>query len=104
MAKSSDGYKPTVFPNGTGLKSAWCGGGTAGDHTIDSSFGVEAGDLIQQAVQLDIDTDGTLATAVDLTSEFTRVVASANTVSNSGGTNTTDCILAFLIQDVDARE
>lgn len=103
MAKSSDGYSPTVFPNGTGLKSAWCAGGEPGDHTIDSSFGVEEGDLVQQAVRIEL-SGALLKTATDLTSEFTRVVASDDTVSNSGGTDTTNCLLYFLFQDVDAAE
>lgn len=103
MAKTSPGYKPTVFPGGTAQKTAVLNGGSAGDHTVASSFGLEAGDLIQQVYYYAL--SGVLiSTQADITSEFTRVCAAANTVSNTGGTDTTGALLHVVFVDVDARE
>ncbi len=101
---SSYGYSPTVFPGGTGAKVAYAAGTSAGSVTFDTSFGIEVGDLVEQVVALTIDTDGTFSTALDLTSEFTRVVTGANNLTNTGGTDTTGAILVASFHDVDAAE
>ena len=89
----------TVFPNGINSREAWFGGGAAGDHTVDSSFGVAVGDVVQQVVALWVDADGTFSTALDLTSEFTSPVAAANTLSNAAGTATTDALVHVIFAD-----
>lgn len=89
----------TVFPNGTNVYKVWFGGGAAGDHTVDSSFGVEDGDVVGQVIALKVDTDGTFGTALDLTSEFTSPIGSDNTLNNTGGTATTGYLIEALLFD-----
>jgi len=97
------GFKPTSFPNGVNTKIGICNGGSAGDHTL--TGGIEANDAIMQVLRLTLIAGAsttTLSSAADLTSEFTDPCASANTISNSGGTATTGAILVCLFADADA--
>lgn len=102
------GYKPTSFPNGTNVKIGICGGGTAGDHTLVG--GIEENDAIMHVLRVTLvqgDSTGanvTFSSAADLTSEFTDPCASDDTISNSGGTNTTNTLLVCLFADADAGE
>jgi len=98
------GRKPTVYPNGVNIKRARTAGGAAGSHTIDSSFGMEVGDVIHQVESTTWGSLGTMTTTVDLTSEFTSVCATANTFVNTGGTDTTDAVLTVVFFDADAGE
>lgn len=93
--------KKTAFTNGINLKLVFEAGGTAGAHSIDSSFGVEVGDVVTQAGYVTVGTDGTISAAADLTSEVTSPVATANTISTST-TNTTGSLLFFLVYDKNA--
>ena len=100
-----EGYFPTGFPNGTNLKIGICGGGSPGDHTL--SGGIEDGDAIQQVLRVTLETGATtveFSSAADLTSEFTDPCASDDTISNSGGTNTTGALLVCIFADIDASE
>lgn len=92
-----EGYSPTCFPNGTNLKIGVGAGGTAGNHTI--SGGIEDGDAIQQVLRVTLSSDE-YSSGADLTSEFTDPCASDNTISNSGGTNTTGALLVCIFADV----
>ena len=92
------GYSPTTFPNGTNLKIGVCAGGSAGDHTLTGA--IEENDAIQQVLAITLSSDA-LSSAADLTSEFTDPCASDDTISNSGGTNTTDAILVCIFADAD---
>jgi hypothetical protein len=95
------GYSPTSFPNGTGIKIGVCAGGTAGDHTLVG--GIEENDAIQQVLRITLSSDE-LSSAAVLTSEFTDPCESDDTISNSGGTNTTGAILVCIFADADAGE
>lgn len=97
------GYSPTGFPNGTTIKIAVGNGGSAGDHTVVG--GIEANDAIQQVLRISLTTGATTVTTIsssaDLTSEFTDPCASDDTISNSGGTNTTGALIVCIYADAD---
>ena len=71
-------------------------GGSAGDHTL---TGIATVDYIMSVSKINFDTDGTISTVSDLTSEFS--ISAADTISNSGGTDTTDALLLVLWADYD---
>lgn len=102
------GFKPTSFPNGVNTKFGIGAGGAAGNHTI--TGGIEANDAIIQVLRITLiqgnstGANVTFSSAADLTSEFTDPCASANTISNSGGTATTNTVLVCLFADADAGE
>lgn len=99
------GFKPTSFPNGVNTKFGIGAGGAAGNHTI--TGGIEANDAIIQVLRVSLVTGASVvafSSAADLTSEFTDPCASANTISNSGGTSTSNAILVCLFADADAGE
>lgn len=101
---SADGRKPTCYPNGLNMYRASVAGGSAGDHSIDSSYGIEVGDLIHQVESITIGTDGSITTAVDITSEFGSLCVTANTINNTGGTDTTGSLIVVTWYDADAGE
>lgn len=70
-----------------GTKSAVIAGGAAGAHTV---TGIKVGDDIHSVINT---TDG-----ADLTSEF-AAVAAADTIDNTGGTDTSGDSLTILYSD-----
>lgn len=93
-----EGYNPTGFPNGTSTKIAIGAGGAAGDHTVIG--GIEEGDAIHQVLRITLSSDE-YSSGADLTSEFTDPCDSDDTISNSGGTDTTGALLVCIFSDAD---
>lgn len=90
-----------VFDNPSGIiprfKMLGILGGSAGNHTL---TGVAVGDRLAAVLHIPQLTEGTpnaFNAPVDLTSEFT--VTAANTINNTGGTDTSDGMLLILLVD-----
>jgi hypothetical protein len=91
----SDSTGRAITATASSLKQAVISGGAAGAHTV---TGIAASDRLVSVVRLDVEVDtGTSASgnkvqaASALTSEF--AVSAANTIDNTGGTNTTGDLL-----------
>lgn len=78
------------------IKLALIKGGSAGSHTL---TGITTDDKILSVWAEEFDGDGDISTVSDLTSEFS--ISAANTISNTGGTATTDALLQVLWADYD---
>lgn len=76
------GAGQATLPQGF-LKIALVAGGTAGNHTV---TGIATGDELVSV--LHASTAASIATVADLTSEFS--ISAANTINNTGGTDTTN--------------
>ena len=75
-------------------------GGAAGNHTV---TGIAVGDALRSVLKLDFTlAEGTPNTRTwatsDLTSEFT--ITAADTINNTGGTDTTGAILVVVFEDL----
>jgi hypothetical protein len=82
------------------IRTAVIDGGAAGDHTVTGlSIGDSAykADVILSVVYI----AATLANSADLSSEFGRAPSAANTINNTGGTDTTSGILIVTYIDQD---
>jgi len=82
---------PTKLATGV-VKATLIAGGAAGNHTVS---GISTGDHLVAVLQVDA-TDAS-ETYDDLTSEFT--ISAANTINNTGGTNTTGSGLLVIWED-----
>jgi hypothetical protein len=82
---------PTKLATGA-VKATLIAGGAAGDHTVS---GISTGDHLVAVLQVDA-TDAS-ETYADLTSEFT--ISAADTINNTGGTDTTGCGLLVVWED-----
>ena len=84
----------TRFPNGVAQTTVYAVGAAAGDVTVPAA---DVGDKIIRVQALVWDGTGDAVSADDLTSEFNTEVTTANTINNTGGTNTTDAFLAITL-------
>lgn len=91
--------RKTVFPNGLSSKIGMAGGGTAGSHSVDTTLGLAVGDVLDQVVAFGLTTGAAFSSFVDLTSEFTTPIETANAIDNTSGTDTTGLILMFVFAD-----
>lgn len=82
----------TRFPGGVAQHTGFAVGGAAGNLTVVSGIGLESQDLLLSVLSIAHDTDGDIASVTDLTSEFS--VTADNTINNTGGTATTDALVA----------
>lgn len=87
----------TRFPHGLNVKMSLAAGGTAGNFTV---TGITTSDSIRSVWSARYLTTGAINSVADLTSEFS--VTAANTINNTGGTNTTYRLLYVLWFDADA--
>lgn len=87
----------TRFPHGLNVKLGCVAGGTAGSHTL---TGIAVADVLRSVWSARFLTTGLINSVDDLTSEFS--ISAANTLSNSGGTNTTGRLLMVVYTDADA--
>lgn len=93
----------TVFLGGLGVKTVAVKGGTkSATFAVPSSFGVAAGDTVEQAIGITIGTNGVITTTIDLTSGFASKAPAANQLDNSAGVNTTGLLLLVTLTDIDA--
>lgn len=84
---------PSAAPSSDhGIKVALIDGGSAGDHTV---TGIAVGDRLIAVIELA--TKASIATATDLTSEFT---VAAGKINNDGGTATTNDQLMVIYHDL----
>jgi len=88
----------TVYSNGLNIRRAVFSGGTAGDHAVGASYGLEVGDVIEQVIAVEL-SGGLLVSSANLTAEFTSPVEVADQVSNTGGTDTTGMVLWLFFAD-----
>lgn len=93
---ADDAVTKAKFAGGV-FKMTVIDGGSAGDHTV---TGIATGDTLVSVLELAL-TEGTPNTrtwvASDLTSEFS---ISADTINNTGGTDTTGAILLVAYEDL----
>ncbi|NMC35370.1 MAG: hypothetical protein GYA36_23360 [Veillonellaceae bacterium] len=75
------------------IKTTVIAGGSAGNHTV---TGIATGDQLVAVIQFDIST-GSVVNVADLTSQFT--ISAANTINNTGGSDTTGDKLMVIYQD-----
>lgn len=93
--------RKTVFPNGLNVKEAVVGGGSAGDHTLDTSYGLASDDVLGQVYYIEL--SGVLVKATgDVTDEFS--ITGANTLNNTGGTDLSGTIVHVKFYDQDPNE
>ncbi|RLC92155.1 MAG: hypothetical protein DRI39_08795 [Chloroflexi bacterium] len=76
-----------------GIQATVIDGGAAGDHTV---TGIEVGDALRAVLFIDA-TDASEAYS-DLTSEFS--IAGADTINNTGGTDTSGGGLVVIYEDL----
>jgi len=76
-----------------GLKMTVIAGGAAGNHTV---TGIATEDHLVSVIHLDLGANG----ETDLTSEFT--ISAANTINNTGGTDTSNDTLLVMYFDFSA--
>lgn len=88
---------PTKLPSPSGIHDRqvprFVTGGAAGDHTVP---GIDVGDGLILVMHI---TTLVAATAADITSEFS--ITAANTINNTGGTDTTSDLLFVVYYDAD---
>ena len=82
--------RKTVFLNGINVKDAVVAGGSAGDLTLDSSYGLAADDVLAQVYYVEL-SGAVVAASADVTSEFS--ITGANTINNTGGTDLSDTVV-----------
>lgn len=82
----------TRFPNGIAQFLLFAKGGAAGALTCTN---VLATDKVIQVSKISIGTNGYVTAVADLTSEFS--VSAANTVTNTGGTTTSNALVAVTV-------
>lgn len=82
----------TRFPGGVAQHTAFAAGGAAGDITVVSPLGLAADDLLLSVIEIEFDGTGDIVSVTDMTDEFS--ITAANTINNTGGTATTDNLLA----------
>lgn len=86
-------HNETFFP--TTMAITVIGGGSAGNHTV---TGIRTQDVLKAVVGFTFNEGApNTGTARDLTSEFT--ISAANTINNTGGTDTTGGILFVFYDD-----
>jgi hypothetical protein len=89
---ATDNKEFTKIPNGDDCRLAFVPGGSAGALTVDSSFGIAAGTVLEQVIKLVL--SGVLVkSATDLSSEFVSPVVTANQIDNTSGTTTAGSIV-----------
>ena len=95
------GSNITAFPNGVGQYFGLAKGGTAGNRTVIG--GVAAGDRVLKVMAAKFaGTTALISTILDLTAQFAGAATAANTINNTGGTNTTGYLLFVQFADADA--
>jgi hypothetical protein len=82
----------SYFPNGVAQVTTFIKGGAAGDHTVSN---IETTDTLLAVQAISWDTDGDVDEVTGLLSEFT--ISAADTINNTGGTNTSDMLLAVTV-------
>lgn len=83
--------------NGSGLKVALVAGDSAGDHTV---TGIATTDRL--VAVLHASTAASIATVADLTAEFS--ISAADTINNTGGTDTTNDQLWVFYEDASSAD
>jgi hypothetical protein len=82
----------SYFPNGVAQITTFLAGGSAGDHTLSN---IKSDDMLLAVQAISWDSDGDVASVTGLLDEFT--ISADDTINNTGGTDTTDMLLAVTV-------